>query len=60
MDVVSLQGEREFQNEIFFAGKIDSSYIVTIIGFSSDQTRCRMLLVYELMSNGSKLAPSQV
>ncbi|XP_028063666.1 receptor-like serine/threonine-protein kinase At4g25390 isoform X1 [Camellia sinensis] len=53
MDAGSLQGEREFQNEIFFAGKIDSNYIVSVIGFSSDRKRRRMLLVYELMSNGS-------
>ncbi|KAJ0551697.1 putative non-specific serine/threonine protein kinase [Helianthus annuus] len=32
MDAGSLQGEREFQNEILFAGKIESEYIVTVIG----------------------------
>lgn len=53
MDAGSLQGEREFQNELFFAGKIESDYIVSVIGFSSDRKRRRMLLVYELMSNGS-------
>ncbi|KAL7003243.1 hypothetical protein U1Q18_004401 [Sarracenia purpurea var. burkii] len=53
MDAGSLQGEREFQNELFFAGKIDCNYIVSVIGFSSDRKRRRMLLVYELMCNGS-------
>ncbi|XAR66183.1 Non-specific serine/threonine protein kinase [Bertholletia excelsa] len=53
MDAGSLQGEREFQNELFFAGKIESPYIVSVIGFCSDRKQRRMLLVYELMSNGS-------
>ncbi|XP_028088669.1 receptor-like serine/threonine-protein kinase At2g45590 [Camellia sinensis] len=53
MDVGSLQGEREYQNELSFAGKLDSDYIVSAIGFSSDQKRRRMVLVYELMNNGS-------
>ncbi|KAI3875263.1 hypothetical protein MKX03_011147 [Papaver bracteatum] len=49
----SLQGEREFQNELTLAGKIDSQYVVNLIGFSSDTKRRRMLLVYELMINRS-------
>ncbi|KAI3950356.1 hypothetical protein MKW98_003839 [Papaver atlanticum] len=49
----SLQGEREFQNELTLAGKIDSHYVVNLIGFSSDTKRRRMLLVYELMINRS-------
>lgn len=53
MDAGSLQGEREFQNELFFAGKIDSDRILSVIGFSSDRKRRRMVLVYELMTNGS-------
>ncbi|KAL5727811.1 hypothetical protein ACHQM5_000960 [Ranunculus cassubicifolius] len=53
MDSGSLQGEREFQNELSLAGKIDSDYVVSLIGFSSDQKRRRMLLVYELMPNRS-------
>ncbi|OUZ99463.1 Protein kinase domain [Macleaya cordata] len=53
MDSGSLQGEREFQNELSLAGKIDSQYVVSLIGFSSDQKRRRMLLVYELMHNRS-------
>ncbi|KAJ8552745.1 hypothetical protein K7X08_020138 [Anisodus acutangulus] len=53
MDLGSLQGEREFQNELFFAGKIECNYIVSTIGFSSDKRGRRMLLVYELLVNGS-------
>lgn len=53
MDSGSLQGEREFQNELFLAGRIDSKYIVSVLGFSSNPRRRRMLLVYELMANGS-------
>ncbi|KAJ0658190.1 putative protein kinase RLK-Pelle-RLCK-XI family [Helianthus annuus] len=53
MDAGSLQGEREFQNELFFGGKIDSDRILSVIGFCSDRKRRRMVLVYELMVNGS-------
>ncbi|KAG7537548.1 Protein kinase domain [Arabidopsis suecica] len=51
MDSGSLQGEREFQNELFFAGKLDSPYVVSVIGFS--RRRGRLILVYELMDNGN-------
>ncbi|XWS61067.1 hypothetical protein CRYUN_Cryun07bG0093800 [Craigia yunnanensis] len=53
MDAGSLQGEREFQNELFFASKFDSSLVVSVLGFSYDRKRRRMLLVYELMPNGN-------
>ncbi|MBA0744556.1 hypothetical protein Gogos_007171 [Gossypium gossypioides] len=53
MDDGSLQGEREFQNELFFASKLDSSLVVSVHGFSYDRKRRRMLLVYELMPNGN-------
>ncbi|KAL8240873.1 hypothetical protein R6Q59_014228 [Mikania micrantha] len=53
MDAGSLQGEREFQNELLFAGKIESDRILSVIGFTSDPRRRRMVLVYELMANGS-------
>ncbi|KAK9143627.1 hypothetical protein Syun_013027 [Stephania yunnanensis] len=53
MDSGSLQGEREFQNELNLSGKIDSEHVVSLLGFSSDQKRRRMLLVYELMENRS-------
>lgn len=53
MDSGSLQGEREFQNELALAGKIESHFVVSLLGFSSDHKRRRMLLVYELMQNRS-------
>ncbi|KZV41054.1 protein kinase [Dorcoceras hygrometricum] len=53
MDSGSLQGEREFQNELLFASKIDCKYVVSVMGFSSNPKKHRMLLVYELMVNGS-------
>ncbi|CAK9181740.1 unnamed protein product [Ilex paraguariensis] len=61
----SLQGEREFHNELSLASRIDTTccpHVVSILGFSSDGTRCssnrhrrrrRLLLVYEYMHNGS-------
>ncbi|KAJ6869688.1 hypothetical protein NC651_034424 [Populus alba x Populus x berolinensis] len=53
MDLGSLQGEREFQNELLFASKLDSSYIVAAIGFSYDRKHRSLLLVYDLMQNGN-------
>ncbi|KAJ4956708.1 hypothetical protein NE237_013491 [Protea cynaroides] len=53
MDSGSLQGEREFQNELSLAGKIDCDRVVSLLGFSCDRKRRRMLLVYELMHNRS-------
>lgn len=53
MDSGSLQGEREFHNELYFASKIESRFIVSVLGFSSDRKRRRMMIVYELMGNGS-------
>ncbi|KAA8515961.1 hypothetical protein F0562_019140 [Nyssa sinensis] len=55
----SLQGEREFHNELSLASRIDTTccdHVVSILGFSSDQhsrRRRRLLLVYEYMQNGS-------
>ncbi|KAJ0261774.1 Protein kinase superfamily protein [Hirschfeldia incana] len=54
MDSGSLQGEREFQNELFFAGKLNSHpHVVSVIGFSRDLKRRRLALVYEMMDNGN-------
>ncbi|XP_062073349.1 receptor-like serine/threonine-protein kinase At4g25390 [Humulus lupulus] len=53
MDSGSLQGEREFQNELFFAAMLDSRHVVSVLGFSSDRKRRRMLLVYDYMHNGN-------
>ncbi|KAK2966961.1 hypothetical protein RJ640_026513 [Escallonia rubra] len=61
----SLQGEREFHNELSLASKIDTAccpHVVSILGFSSDHGGCsarsrrhgrKLLLVYEYMPNGS-------
>ncbi|KAF8084113.1 hypothetical protein N665_0733s0002 [Sinapis alba] len=53
MDSGSLQGEAEFQNELFFAAKLDSPHVVPVIGFSHDRKRRRLVLVYQLMDNGN-------
>ncbi|CAH9123805.1 unnamed protein product [Cuscuta epithymum] len=54
----SLQGEREFQNELSLASRVDPTscpHVVSILGFSSDEKgrRKRLVLVYEYMENGS-------
>ncbi|KAI8545260.1 hypothetical protein RHMOL_Rhmol07G0027600 [Rhododendron molle] len=59
----SLQGEREFHNELSVLSKLEpacTDFVVPILGFSSDDRRgrqCRrrrrLLLVYEYMRNGS-------
>ncbi|XP_052191875.1 receptor-like serine/threonine-protein kinase At2g45590 [Diospyros lotus] len=53
----SLQGEREYHNELSLASKIECrDDVVSILGFSSDKRSRRgrrLLLVYEYMQNGS-------
>ncbi|KAD5316976.1 hypothetical protein E3N88_16922 [Mikania micrantha] len=58
----SLQGEREFHNELSLSNRINgacgahSRHVVSVLGFSSEQNRRRgkkMLIVYEYMQNGS-------
>lgn len=64
----SLQGEREFHNELSLASSIDTTccpHVVSILGFSSDEhdskrhcnygrrKRPRWVLVYEYMHNGN-------
>ncbi|XP_039008012.1 receptor-like serine/threonine-protein kinase At2g45590 [Hibiscus syriacus] len=49
----SLQGEREFHNELSLTRALDSPHIVPLIGFSSDSRRRRFVLVYEFMENRS-------
>eukprot|EP01018_Ginkgo_biloba_P012428 Gb_30487 [translate_table: standard] len=51
LDTTSLQGEREFQNEVSVIGKVSSPHIVGLMGFCAD--RKRRLLVYEYMQNRS-------
>ncbi|KAK7280035.1 hypothetical protein RJT34_25097 [Clitoria ternatea] len=53
MDSASLQGEREFHNELLFASRLRFPLVVPAIGFSSDPKRRRFLLVYNLMQNGN-------
>ncbi|XP_023640491.1 receptor-like serine/threonine-protein kinase At2g45590 [Capsella rubella] len=50
----SLQGEREFHNELSLSSHfIGSPHIVSLLGFSSDRRGRRLILVYELMANRS-------
>ncbi|KAI3787361.1 hypothetical protein L1987_41789 [Smallanthus sonchifolius] len=58
----SLQGEREFHNELSLSTRINSAcgthsrQVISVLGFSSHQNRHRrkkMLIVYEYMQNGS-------
>ncbi|XP_021730190.1 receptor-like serine/threonine-protein kinase At4g25390 [Chenopodium quinoa] len=54
LDCGSLQGEREFQNELLIANKlVESDRVVKLLGFASSRKRRRMCLVYELMENGN-------
>ncbi|XP_010693649.2 receptor-like serine/threonine-protein kinase At4g25390 [Beta vulgaris subsp. vulgaris] len=54
LDSGSLQGEREFQNELLIANKlVESDRVVKLLGFASSRRRRRMCLVYELMVNGN-------
>ncbi|VVB03473.1 unnamed protein product [Arabis nemorensis] len=50
----SLQGEREFHNELSLSSHLmGSPYIVSLLGFSSDRRGRSLVLVYELMANRS-------
>ncbi|KAK7260298.1 hypothetical protein RIF29_26234 [Crotalaria pallida] len=49
----SLQGEREFHNELSLSSHLHSPFILSLLGFSSDRRRRKLLLVYELMPNRS-------
>lgn len=54
MDSGSLQGEREFHNEVLMAEKmVQSDRVIKLLGFASSRRRRRMCLVYELMPNGN-------
>ncbi|XP_074263224.1 receptor-like serine/threonine-protein kinase At2g45590 [Silene latifolia] len=59
MDAIgSIQGEREFRNELAFADAVSNGggcrHLVSVIGYATSE-RCseRKVLVYELMCNGS-------
>ncbi|CAN1157750.1 Receptor-like serine/threonine-protein kinase At2g45590 [Linum perenne] len=49
----SLQGEREFHNELSIGSSLDSPYIVSLLGYSTDRRKRKLVLVYELMENRS-------
>lgn len=49
----SLQGEREFHNELSLASSLDCPHIVSLLGFASDRRGRRLVLIYELMENRS-------
>ncbi|KAF8088282.1 hypothetical protein N665_0546s0014 [Sinapis alba] len=50
----SLQGEREFHNELSLSSRLmNSPHVVSLLGFSSDRRNRRLILVYELMANRS-------
>lgn len=51
LDASSLQGERDFQNEMAIIGGLRSPFIVSLLGYCADGKR--RLLVYEYMQNGS-------
>lgn len=54
MDTGSLQGDREFHNELSLAPQINGcDRVVSLIGYSHHRRGDRLLLVYELMPNGS-------
>lgn len=49
----SLQGEREFHNELSLCSQLSSPYILSLLGYSSDRRGRKLILVYELMPNRS-------
>ncbi|GMY09408.1 receptor-like serine/threonine-protein kinase At2g45590 [Fagus crenata] len=49
----SLQGEREFHNELSIASSLSSPYVLSLLGFSSDRRGRKLILVYEYMPNRS-------
>lgn len=52
LDRLSLQGEREFQNELLICSGLDSPYVVSLLGYCTHGKKAR-LLVYECMQNRS-------
>lgn len=49
----SIQGEREFHNELSIASTLNSPHILSLLGFSSDRRRRKLVIVYEYMPNRS-------
>ncbi|KDP41964.1 hypothetical protein JCGZ_26982 [Jatropha curcas] len=51
LDTVSLQSEREFQNELQILGGLRSPFLVTLLGYCVEKNK--RLLIYEYMPNKS-------
>ncbi|XWS19159.1 hypothetical protein CRYUN_Cryun32bG0108200 [Craigia yunnanensis] len=51
LDTLSLQTEREFQNELQILGGLRSPFLVTLLGYCAEKNK--RLLVYEYMPNKS-------
>ncbi|KAF4386807.1 receptor-like serine/threonine-protein kinase At2g45590 [Cannabis sativa] len=49
----SIQGEREFHNELSLSLNLCSPNVISLLGYSMDSRRRKLLLVYELMPNRS-------
>ncbi|WJX92838.1 hypothetical protein P8452_74427 [Trifolium repens] len=49
----SIQGEREFHNELSLCSNLNSPFILSLLGYSSDRSGKKLVLVYELMVNRS-------
>ncbi|KAG2380456.1 Receptor-like serine/threonine-protein [Vigna angularis] len=49
----SIQGEREFHNELTLCSNLKSPFVISLLGFSSDRRGRKLVLVYELMPNRS-------
>lgn len=49
----SIQGEREFHNELSLCSNLRSPFILSLLGYSSDRSGRKLVLVYELMENRS-------
>eukprot|EP01018_Ginkgo_biloba_P006243 Gb_30708 [translate_table: standard] len=52
LDFSSLQGEREFQNELSIIGRLRSPFMLSLLGYCADGNK-RRLLMYEHMQNRS-------
>ncbi|OAY52679.1 putative receptor-like protein kinase At1g80870 [Manihot esculenta] len=51
LDTLSLQSEREFQNELQILGALRSAFLVTLLGYCFEKNK--RLLIYEYMPNKS-------
>ncbi|GAU40936.1 hypothetical protein TSUD_348730 [Trifolium subterraneum] len=51
----SIQGEREFHNELSLCSNLNSPFILSLLGYSSDRSGKKLVLVYELMKKREDL-----